>query len=63
MESEEPPKASTRPFRNQPSRFSVAACCLTCNAHHSLKSPACSCVFNHVARFIVNANHSIRACG
>jgi len=29
------------------------------NFQHSLKSPACSRVFNHVARFIVNANHSI----
>ena len=29
------------------------------NFQHSLKLPACSRVFNHVARFIVNANHSI----
>ena len=27
--------------------------------HNSLKSTACSCVFDHVARSIVNANHSI----
>jgi hypothetical protein len=25
----------------------------------SLKSPACSCVYNHIARIIVNVDHSI----
>ena len=30
-----------------------------CNAHHSLKLPACSCVFDHVANLIVNANHGL----
>jgi hypothetical protein len=28
-------------------------------AYHSLNWPTCSCVFDHVTRFIVNGNHSI----
>jgi hypothetical protein len=28
-------------------------------AYHSVKRPACSCVLDHVAWFIVNADHSI----
>ena len=33
-------------------------CLLQRTTTHSLKSPACSCILNHVACFIVNASHA-----
>jgi hypothetical protein len=40
--------------------YAMVACLLImCDAHHSLKSPECSCVSITIASFIVNANHCI----
>jgi len=42
-------------------RFSGKCDVMPVKTYHPLKSPARSCVFNHVANVIVNANHGITA--
>ena len=51
--------APTAATCNEPSRSPAWRLFVSRDAYSSLKSPLCSCVFNHAARIIVNANHGI----